>query len=188
MQLYSEVVPSSIELLHLGLRVAWRLHVSSKPLLSKPAQPKTSAEPDLRNPSSGYRESNHLKFRLSNTMANQTKQYFLAPSWDYPPNGPIALGNIIVSPSRPVPALVTAASADGSEGLISSTKQGVEWQNGKTNAHRFGIWTKLLVAPSLLPFLSLKSFAMHRQSIKACVIRASLVQGRTLCTGSVHQT
>ncbi|KAK4040988.1 hypothetical protein C8A01DRAFT_45809 [Parachaetomium inaequale] len=34
-------------------------------------------------------------------MANQTKQYFLAPSWDYPPNGPIALGNIIISPSRP---------------------------------------------------------------------------------------
>ncbi|SPQ26063.1 085264aa-fb84-4513-9374-dac57e83f289 [Thermothielavioides terrestris] len=36
-------------------------------------------------------------------MANQTKQYFLAPTWDYPPNGPISLGNIILSPRAPCP-------------------------------------------------------------------------------------
>lgn len=85
-------------------------------------------------------------------MANQIKQYFLAPSWDYPPKGPIALGNLIVSPSRPVPALVTAYSAAGSEGPISSTKHGVEWQKGRSNAHKFGIWTKLFVVSSLTPY------------------------------------
>lgn len=96
-----------------------------------------------------------MNAHLPSTMANQIKQYFLAPSWDYPPNGSIALGNIIVSPTRPVPAVVAATSAAGSEGLnISSTKHGVEWQKGKTNAHKFGIWTKLLVASSLLPFPS----------------------------------
>lgn len=109
-------------------------------------------------------------------MANQIKQYFLAPSWGYPPNGSIALGNIIVSPTRPVPAVVAAASAAGSEGLISSTKHGVEWQKGKTNAHKFGIWTKLLVDSSVSPFLSFKLFTTRRQGIVMdCVIRTSLV-------------
>ncbi|KAG6356101.1 hypothetical protein INS49_015486 [Diaporthe citri] len=77
-------------------------------------------------------------------MANQIKQYFLAPSWDYPPKGSIVLGNIIVSPTRPVPPLIAVASAAGSQGLISSTKHGVEWQKGKTSAHKFGIWTKFI--------------------------------------------
>jgi hypothetical protein len=103
-------------------------------------------------------------------MSNQVKQYFLAPSWDYPPGGAIALGNIIASPARAVPAVATAASAatGQEEGLIASTKHGVEWEKGKTRAHKFGIWTKLLVAslglplfippPLFFPFFNLFSF------------------------------
>lgn len=84
-------------------------------------------------------------------MANQIKQYFLAPSWDYPPDGPIALGNIIISPSRPVPAVVTAASAVEPKGKISSTKHEVQWQKGRTHAYQFGVWTKLFVAALFRP-------------------------------------
>lgn len=76
-------------------------------------------------------------------MSNEVKQYFLAPSWDYPPNGPIALGNIILSPTRPVPPLCTAAKLEV-EGLVTSNKRDVEWKRGKTDAHKFGIWVKFL--------------------------------------------
>lgn len=78
-------------------------------------------------------------------MTNETKQYFLAPSWDYPPCGPIALGNIIVSPLQPVPPLITTDDHNiVPEGLITSNKHGVEWVRETTRAHKFGIWTKFI--------------------------------------------
>ncbi|ROW09899.1 hypothetical protein VPNG_06357 [Cytospora leucostoma] len=44
-------------------------------------------------------------------MANQTKNYYLAPGWLYPPNSShIALGNIISSPKHPVPALASSSA------------------------------------------------------------------------------
>lgn len=166
--------------------MAWRLHVSSKPLLSSLHGTCFQQKLNIWYPSSGLitEAGVTLSAFLPSTMANQIKQYFLAPSWDYPPNGSIALGNIIVSPTRPVPALVTRAATPtaGSEGLISSTKQGVEWQKGKTNAHQFGIWTKLLVFSSLLLFLSLKPVVTRRQSMRGHIMRASLAQNSNLCT------
>ncbi|KAL2145796.1 hypothetical protein VTI28DRAFT_6295 [Corynascus sepedonium] len=75
-------------------------------------------------------------------MANEIKQYFLAPSWDYPPNGPIALGNIIRSPTRPVPPLLAATSVG--RPLISTTKHNVEWTRDKASTHSFGVWTKFV--------------------------------------------
>lgn len=76
-------------------------------------------------------------------MSNEVKHYFLAPSWDYLPNGPISLGNIIVSPTRPVPPVCTAAKIE-TQGLITSNKRDIEWKRGKTRAHKFGIWMKFL--------------------------------------------
>ncbi|KAL7953082.1 hypothetical protein V8C34DRAFT_297866 [Trichoderma compactum] len=38
-------------------------------------------------------------------MSNQKKIFFLCPTWDYHPDGPIKLGSIILSPSAPTEAL-----------------------------------------------------------------------------------
>ncbi|KAL2150976.1 hypothetical protein VTH82DRAFT_6074 [Thermothelomyces myriococcoides] len=85
-------------------------------------------------------------------MANQVKQYFLAPSWDYPPNGPIALGNIILSPSRPVPPLFNAATMaaktttihNKTQPVFSTTKHQVEWTRDRASTHAFGVWAKFV--------------------------------------------
>lgn len=74
-------------------------------------------------------------------MSNNKKQYFLAPSWDYPPDSTIKLGNIILSPSRPVPPLVSASQVAAQ---VSSSKHEVEWTREKMKSHKFGIWTKFV--------------------------------------------
>ncbi|KAJ1327388.1 hypothetical protein MN608_06715 [Microdochium nivale] len=80
-------------------------------------------------------------------MSSQVKSYILAPTWDYPPNGPLKLGSIIVSPSQPVPALLslpqppTAATTSNS---FSTTKHDVSWSHEKQLSGHFGIWTSFL--------------------------------------------
>lgn len=34
-------------------------------------------------------------------MANNQNLFFYAPTWDYPPNGPIKLGNVLTSVKKP---------------------------------------------------------------------------------------
>ncbi|KAH7025647.1 uncharacterized protein B0I36DRAFT_386073 [Microdochium trichocladiopsis] len=86
------------------------------------------------------------------------KSYFLTPSWDYPPDGPLKLGNIIISPVQPVPALVsvpistgrlteTGPSSSPRESLnvgFRSTKQNVSWSREKQLSGQFGVWTSFL--------------------------------------------
>ncbi|KAB8278136.1 hypothetical protein BDV30DRAFT_234084 [Aspergillus minisclerotigenes] len=38
-------------------------------------------------------------------MASQKKAFFLTPTWEYNPTGPVQLGNIILSPTNPAEAL-----------------------------------------------------------------------------------
>lgn len=77
-------------------------------------------------------------------MANQQKKYFYPPSWDYPPGGPIALGNIITSPKDPVPALVAVPSHQLPNVSKLAVKRKVEWTQEKAAKGSFGIYTKFL--------------------------------------------
>ncbi|CAN8101794.1 unnamed protein product [Discula destructiva] len=80
-------------------------------------------------------------------MSNHVKTYFLSPSWDYPPNGLLAIGNIILSPKRPVPPLYQASNEGGelvSGPHLTSYKNNVEWTRASSVAGKFGLWTKFL--------------------------------------------
>lgn len=82
-------------------------------------------------------------------MAAHRKSYFLAPSFDYPANGPIALGNIISDPYFPAESLLAGASKvlDGASQepkLYASTIE--RWQDIRA-AHkngRLGVWGRFL--------------------------------------------
>lgn len=86
-------------------------------------------------------------------MANQVKNYFLSPSWDYspscPPSTTIALWNIVSSPTKIVPPLAAASCLPAADQLGETTKQGFEWANERDKEKKFGVWTK-----SLSSFLS----------------------------------
>lgn len=76
-------------------------------------------------------------------MSNQIKSYFLSPSWDYPPNGPIQLGKIVMSPARVTQALNTdTLKAPPSDSLMSSHKASVTWSKQKQRAGKYGVWTE----------------------------------------------
>lgn len=77
-------------------------------------------------------------------MANEIKHYFLAPSWDYPPNGSIALGNIVRSPEKIVPPLYIHQSTNSEPMMQSSTKFGVDWSRATETERGFGIWAKFM--------------------------------------------
>jgi len=76
------------------------------------------------------------------SMANQVKNYFLSPSSDYPPGGPLALGNIIISPKRPVPPLAQAPSTPLPD--ISTSKDNFQWTRSHNTATSVGGWSKFL--------------------------------------------
>jgi len=75
-------------------------------------------------------------------MANQVKTYFLAPSTDYPPNGLLALGNIILSPKQPVPPLAPAPTAPLPH--VSSSKENFTWTHTHSKSVKLGLWTKFV--------------------------------------------
>lgn len=77
-------------------------------------------------------------------MANAIKNYFLAPSWDYSPNGPIALGNIVRAPSKIVPPLYAHKPTEPDLPSFLSSKTGVDWSQGSANEGSFGVWTSFL--------------------------------------------
>ncbi|KAK3986502.1 hypothetical protein QBC44DRAFT_361455 [Cladorrhinum sp. PSN332] len=84
-------------------------------------------------------------------MANQQKQYFLSPTWDYPtgPSSPLAVGNIVISPSKPVPPLFAVSKLPNYESLVldkvsETVKRDVSWSNSKSSSHNFGVWAKFL--------------------------------------------
>lgn len=79
-------------------------------------------------------------------MANPQKTYFLTPSFDYPPTGPILLGNIISSPKYPDKPLNNASTrpAIPAAALITITK--TDWKSTAAKSHsgKVGIWAKFL--------------------------------------------
>jgi hypothetical protein len=46
-------------------------------------------------------------------MANRNAYYFLVPTWDIPPNGPLKLGSVIGSPKTVESPLYTASPKEG---------------------------------------------------------------------------
>jgi hypothetical protein len=76
-------------------------------------------------------------------MANPVFYFFYAPTWDYPPEGPIKLGNVITSIKTPEQALYTAPLPTGSE-VFSSEKSHVEFSKEKLRGGKFSILTKFL--------------------------------------------
>ena len=86
----------------------------------------------------------------SNSMANTQKTYFLPPSWDYHPSGPIQLGNLILSHSTPADALNgPACPRPPPDSLFPPVpKTNETWSTTTSTTHRYGIFTELL-APLL---------------------------------------
>ena len=76
-------------------------------------------------------------------MANRVFYYFFAPTWDYPPNGPIKLGNVITTVNKPERPLYTAPLPTASE-VFSSEKKGVEISKEKILSGKVGILAKFL--------------------------------------------
>ncbi|KAH6633955.1 hypothetical protein B0J18DRAFT_3652 [Chaetomium sp. MPI-SDFR-AT-0129] len=76
--------------------------------------------------------------------------YFLPPSWDYHPSGPIQLGNLILSPSDPADALNgPACPRPPAQSLFPPVpKTNETWSTTTTTTQRYGIFTELL-APVL---------------------------------------
>ncbi|KAK1252197.1 hypothetical protein MKX08_003384 [Trichoderma sp. CBMAI-0020] len=76
-------------------------------------------------------------------MANQTPCYYFAPTWDFPPNGPLQLGNVLMSVKRPEQALYTAPLPNASE-IITSKKSQVDFSREKLKAGKFSIFTRFI--------------------------------------------
>lgn len=76
-------------------------------------------------------------------MANNVSHFYYAPTWDWPPGGPIKLGNVITSIKRPEQPLDTAPLPAMSE-VFSSEKTEVEYSKEKVANGGFSILTKFL--------------------------------------------
>jgi hypothetical protein len=74
-------------------------------------------------------------------MAN--RRYFFAPTWDYPPGGPIKLGNVITSVKKPERPLHCAPPPVDSD-VFSSKKTSVKYTREKLRKGKFSILTKFL--------------------------------------------
>jgi len=79
-------------------------------------------------------------------MANPQKTYFLTPSFDYPPTGPILLGNIISSPKYPDRPLNNASTRPAIPAAALKTITKTDWKSTAAKSHsgKVGIWAKFL--------------------------------------------
>ncbi|EFX03244.1 hypothetical protein CMQ_3173 [Grosmannia clavigera kw1407] len=76
-------------------------------------------------------------------MANRQYFYFYAPTWDFPPDGPIKLGNVITSVKRPERAMYRAPPPDDSD-VFSTQKKDVVYTEEKLKGGKFSVLTKFL--------------------------------------------
>lgn len=76
-------------------------------------------------------------------MANRQYFFFYAPTWDYPPDGPIKLGNVITSVKKPERPFYCAPPPEGS-GVFSTEKTSVQYTKEKLRSGKFSILTKFL--------------------------------------------
>ncbi|KAM0259350.1 hypothetical protein ACHAQJ_003382 [Trichoderma viride] len=70
-------------------------------------------------------------------MANNEKLFFYAPTWDYPPDGPIKLGNVITSVKKPERPLHRVPPKDSD--AFSTKKMSVEHTKGQLRDEKFSI-------------------------------------------------
>ncbi|KAL6796178.1 hypothetical protein GGI42DRAFT_96293 [Trichoderma sp. SZMC 28013] len=70
-------------------------------------------------------------------MANNQNVFFYAPTWDYPPNGPIKLGNVITSVRKPERSLHWIPPSDSD--IFSTKKMSVEHTKDQLQSERFSI-------------------------------------------------
>ncbi|CAG9947555.1 unnamed protein product [Clonostachys rosea f. rosea IK726] len=76
-------------------------------------------------------------------MANQVAYFFYAPTWDWPPEGPIKLGNVLTSVQRPEQPLSTTPPPTENE-VFSLEKKDVEHSITKLRDGNFSLFTKFL--------------------------------------------
>ncbi|KAL8713034.1 MAG: hypothetical protein Q9220_002894 [cf. Caloplaca sp. 1 TL-2023] len=76
----------------------------------------------------------------------QKKTYILFPNFDYPPNGPVALGSIIVDPSDPGRSLNRSAVVPRPPDCPVDTSTKKDWKGTKSRQveGRVGIWAKFV--------------------------------------------
>jgi hypothetical protein len=75
-------------------------------------------------------------------MASEIPEYFLPQNWDFPPNGPIKLGNVLTSlkePHRPL----TTIKPDSSK-IIAVHKELTTIEEEKDNSSNFSVLTTFL--------------------------------------------
>lgn len=77
------------------------------------------------------------------TMANQIPYYYFAPTWDFPPNGPLQLGNVLMSMKKPERPLFTASLPSATE-IITSEEGQVDFTLEKLKAGKFSILTRFV--------------------------------------------
>ena len=76
-------------------------------------------------------------------MANQERYYFYAPTWDCPPDGPIKLGNVLLSVKKPDRPTAHCQPSEESD-IYHSEKRGVDYTADKMRSGRFSVLTKWL--------------------------------------------
>ncbi|KAF4436662.1 Phd-finger domain-containing [Fusarium acutatum] len=76
-------------------------------------------------------------------MANREFFYFYAPTWDYPSEGPIKLGNVISSVKKPHIPLINS-SPTGETGVFRTEKNKVQYTTEKLRSGKFSVLTKFL--------------------------------------------
>uniref|UniRef100_A0A8H7KCQ1 Uncharacterized protein n=1 Tax=Bionectria ochroleuca TaxID=29856 RepID=A0A8H7KCQ1_BIOOC len=76
-------------------------------------------------------------------MESQVAYFFYAPTWDFPPEGPIKLGNVLTSVEKPEQPLSTTPSPTEDE-VFSSEKKDVEHSIEKLREGKSSLFTKFL--------------------------------------------
>ena len=76
-------------------------------------------------------------------MANRVPCFFYAPTWDFPPDGPIKLGNVLGSLKTPELPLHTASLPADNE-VFSVEKRQVQFSYEKLREGRFSIFTRFM--------------------------------------------
>ncbi|KAH7161649.1 hypothetical protein EDB81DRAFT_785249 [Dactylonectria macrodidyma] len=76
-------------------------------------------------------------------MANREFFFFFAPTWDFPPGGPIKLGNVITSVKNPQRPLFCSPPPEDSD-VFKTEKKSVQYTKEKLRRGKFSILTKFL--------------------------------------------
>lgn len=96
-------------------------------------------------------------------MANRDFFYFYAPTWDFPPDGPIQLGNVLTSlekPERPLCCYPPPPAFDASN-LLRTTKTDVQYTKEKLKSGKFSLLTKFLSVLACAPVTILVPVMMY---------------------------